>query len=165
MLHNRNEQIIALLPALRRRARRLAHSPEEAEDIAQEAALRMWQALKEDTDIMEMNRYIMILLLNVARERWRRRRPTETLEENTAKVQPEAPARLACSAVQTAIDHLPKDQHRLIQMVAHGETSPRKLAQITGLPTGTVMSRLARARKTLRRDVGLGPDAPVSDLY
>jgi RNA polymerase sigma-70 factor (ECF subfamily) len=160
-----SQQIISLLPVLRRRARRLAQSEEAAEDLVQEAALRLWQAFRREPAIKEPERYAMILLRNLAREHWRQRRITEELVEDMAQTEPEAPARLACAAVQAAIGQLPKDQHRLIQMVAAGETSPRRLAQITGLPPGTVMSRLARARKTLRRELGLGRDEPVSGLY
>jgi len=159
------DQITPLLPALRARARRLARTSDEAEDLTQEAALRLLQTLRRQPVLDHPDRYAMTLLYNLVRQRWRQRHPTEELSDDMAMTLPDAPARLACAALEQAIDRLPPDQARLIRMVAAGETSPRALAALTGLPSGTIMSRLARARKTLRKEMDLRPDAPVSDLY
>lgn len=128
------DQITPLLPALRRRATKLTRTPDEAEELAQEVVLRLWQVLKSQRSITKPDRYAMIMLHNLARQRWRNRHPTEELSDEMAQTQPEAPARLACASLQAAIAQLPRDQCRLMGMVAAGETSPRQLANITGLP-------------------------------
>lgn len=153
-----------LLPRLERRARRLSDSPEAAQDLAQEAALRLWQRLAQGKEVKQPDRYAMILLHNLARARWRRRRPQEEMQENLLVTLPEAPSRLACAETQAAIARLPEGQRRLMQLVMEGEVSPSALALRLGLPPGTVMSRLARARVRLRAEMGLAPRASVSEL-
>ena len=58
--------------------------------------------------------------------------------------------RLICAETLHAIEQLPANQLRLMRYVCAGETSPKQLANLTGWPIGTVMSRLARARERLR---------------
>ena len=145
----------ALMPRLRARARRLTRTAEEAEDIAQEVALKLWQMLSEDHDIRAPDRYAMIMLHNLARHRWRAARRTEELTEEMAVTEPAAPARLACAELRRAIACLPREQRALMHLVMAGETSPQALATRLGLPTGTVMSRLARARARLRKVMAL----------
>ena len=149
---------------LRTRARRLSNSVEEAEDLLQETAMRLMQTLRDGTVNDATDRYAMITLHNLARQGWRQRRETEELEEKMALTPPAAPARLACADLREAINRLPPDQQRLMRLVQDGESSPRALAAQTGLPLGTVMSRLARARARLREEMGLGADASVREL-
>ena len=158
------EVLNALLPRLRVRARRLAGHSGEAEDLMQETLLAVWLALRQRHGIAEPERYAMTVLHNRARRGWRARVPTVVLEEDMACTDPLAPARLAWSDLAAAIDRLPPAQARLLHLIAEGEASPAALARRTGVPPGTVMSRLARARATLRTDLGLGRDAPVSEL-
>lgn len=151
-----------LMPRLRGRARRLARSAEEADDLVQEVALNLWQRAAKHGDIDDPERYAMIMLRHLAYRRWRRQTATEPLAEDDAVIAPEAPGRLACGELRAAIDTLPDDQRRVMEMVAAGETSPAVLARVLDLPRGTVMSRLARARAKLRREMDLA--GPVSEL-
>ncbi|MFK7835119.1 MAG: RNA polymerase sigma factor [Sulfitobacter sp.] len=150
-----HDPIEAMLPKLIRRARRLARTPDEAEDMAQETALRMWQMREEERPIEAPERYAMTMLQNIARQRWRSRRPTEELTDDMMHAAPEAPARIACAELQAAIERLPADQAALMRLVMLGETSPQVLAARVGVPKGTVMSRLGRARRRLREEMGL----------
>ncbi|MEW9920698.1 RNA polymerase sigma factor [Marimonas sp. MJW-29] len=144
-----------LMPKLLRRARRLSARSEEAEDMAQETALRLWQVLVEKRRIEAPERYAMTMLRNIARQRWRGRQVTEELTEDMVEAAPLAPARIACAELCAAIDRLPEDQALLMRLVMGGETSPQVLARRLGLPVGTVMSRLGRARARLRVEIGL----------
>lgn len=163
-MHMTQAQIDTLMPRLRRRAARLTSNRAEAEDLCQEALLRLWQALCEDREIATPGRYAMIVLHNLARREWRMRVPQAELSDDIAGDAPAGPARLACADLAVAIDALPGDQAALMRMVAMGETSPAFLATQLDVPVGTVMSRLARARKTLRARMGLKHGAPVSEL-
>ncbi|MGJ8625341.1 MAG: RNA polymerase sigma factor [Sulfitobacter sp.] len=158
------DPISPILPRLRARARRLCRTDEEAEDLAQETALRLWQALRGDSTIQEPDRYAMITLHNLARSQWRARRDTEELADDMAQTAPAAPARLACAELRAAIARLPADQAALMELVLAGESSPNVLAARGGVPVGTVMSRLARARAKLRVDMGLEGQASVMEL-
>ena len=154
-----------MIPDLRAFARSLCKNPTLADDLAQEAALKLWAALREGAEVEDIERYAMTILRNLARQRWRSEKPTDPLEDESAAVSPTAPARMACADLAAAVEKLPEAQALLIHMIAEGETSPAVLAEKTGLPVGTVMSRLARARSRLRAEMGLADKTPVSELF
>ena len=158
------DPIHALMPRLVRRARRLTGNAAEAEALAQETALRMLQLQKDAAPIEAPDRYAMVMLHNLVRARWRRQQPTEELREEQLQTDPAAPARLACAELRSAIARLPRNQARLMVLVMQGESSPQVLADRLRLPPGTVMSRLARARAALRREMGLARKASVVEL-
>ena len=153
-----------LLPRLRARARRLCRTQDEAEDLAQETALRLWQAWHCKAHVKSPEKYAMITLHNLARSRWRSRHDTEELADDMAQTVPAAPARIACAELRAAIARLPEGQSQLMAQVLAGESSPQILAALHGVPVGTIMSRLARARAKLRVDMGLDAKASVVEL-
>ncbi|MEM8655074.1 MAG: sigma-70 family RNA polymerase sigma factor [Pseudomonadota bacterium] len=142
-------RLVPLIPVLSARARRLARSRAEAEDLVQDTLLSLCQRLREGSEIEDLTAYAMRTLSNRARRGWRIQ-STDELEEDHALTQPDALLRLDCADTLAAIEKLPKAQRQLMALVVAGETSPRALASTTGLPLGTVMSRLARARAKLR---------------
>lgn len=157
--------LTALLPKLEARARRLTGDPDAAQDLAQEAALKLWSARREGREIEDFEAYAMTTLRHLVTSRWRSRVVAEPLEEDCATTPPDALVRISLARTQAAIDRLPDAQARLMRYVVEGDTSPADLARRTGLPPGTVMSRLARARAQLRREMDLPDHAPVSGLY
>lgn len=164
MTLRQTDPVSHILPRLRARARRLCRTHDEAEDLTQETALRLWQAMRRDGSIKAPDRYAMITLHNLARSRWRSRQETEELADDMAQTAPAAPARIACAELRAAIARLPSDQADLMGLVLAGESSPRVLAAQHGVPVGTIMSRLARARAKLRADMGLEGQASVVEL-
>jgi len=155
--------VAALLPRLRRRARRLLRDPSEADDIVQDALIRLLQVNRREK-IKTPEPYAMIILQNLARQRWRARRDMQELEDDAAATLPTGTARLVCEEIAAAIDRLPPDQAALMRQVMRGETSPQVLAAAAGCPVGTVMSRLARARVTLRKEMDMLPKVSVAEL-
>ncbi|WP_299164886.1 sigma-70 family RNA polymerase sigma factor [uncultured Tateyamaria sp.] len=142
-------RLVPLIPMLTRRARRLARSRTEAEDIVQDTLLKLCQRLRDGASIDDLPAYAMRTLTNRARRSWQHA-GTDELEETHALTEPDALIRLDCADTLAAITTLPPPQRHLMDLVVAGETSPRALAKATGLPLGTVMSRLARARARLR---------------
>lgn len=142
-------RLVPLIPILTRRARRLTRSQSEAEDLVQDTLLSLCQRLEDGGTIDDLPSYAMRTLSNRARRAWRNTE-TDTLEDDHALTQPDALIRLDCADTLAAIARLPSPQRQLMDLVVAGETSPRTIARITGLPLGTVMSRLARARAKLR---------------
>ncbi|MEP2027782.1 MAG: RNA polymerase sigma factor [Paracoccaceae bacterium] len=159
------DALLSLLPAMNRLARRLCHTPDTADDLVQEAALRILSTLANGREIDDLRPYAMATLRNLARSQGRQKRDTVEIQDDTVSVLPEAPRHLACCEMLAAIERLPKSQAALMVRVAAGEASPAELAHSVDCPVGTVMSRLARARATLRREMGLAPDAPVTELF
>ena len=156
--------LAGLQPDLLRAARHLTGSRDQAQDLSQDVLLKVWQKLNQDAPINNLRAYAMTTLRNTFRQYLRQRLLAAELEEDMLVAPPEAFAALALQELNLAISRLPMDQRRLIRLVASGETSPAALARITGLPSGTVMSRLSRARAQLRAEMGLARRAPVSEL-
>lgn len=148
--------LVPLIPFLTRRALKLARDRAEAEDLVQDTLLVLCQRLRDGHRIDDLPAYAMRTLSSRAR-RTLKLQVTDKLKDDHALTEPDALLRLDCADTLTAIAKLPKPQRRLMDLVVSGETSPRALAHATGLPLGTVMSRLARARAKLR--ITLAKDA------
>jgi RNA polymerase sigma-70 factor (ECF subfamily) len=65
--------------------------------------------------------------------------------------------RSEANAVESAILRLSEEQRSVLMLVCVEELSYRDAAGVLGVPIGTVMSRLARARRNLADDLGLSP--------
>ncbi len=159
------DTLLPLLPAMTRLAQRLSHSTDAAEDLVQEAALKIWSTLARGGEIEDLRPYAMATLRNLARSNRRQMRDMVEMKDDTASIPPDAPRHLACAEMLAAINRLPEAQAALMTRVAAGEASPKELARSSNCPVGTVMSRLARARVTLRRDMGLAPTMSVTELF
>lgn len=143
---------VKLRARLMRRARRLARNRDEAEDLVQETLLRMYRRDLRGTSIEKPTAYAMRVLAHLAQRGWSGPVPEELDIEHVAAPE-QTEARLECLEVLAAIDRLPTQQRLIMAFVIAGEASPRIIARELGLPLGTVMSRLARARARLRIDV------------
>ena len=159
-------RLIALSPGLTRLARHLTRDRAQAEDLCQEVLLTLWARPDRIRAVDNLPAYARTALRNLYRQGLRRGALLPLPDEAALDpVWPRAFASIALSEVRAAIARLPPPQARLIRLVMEGETSPDALARLTGLPRGTVMSRLARARATLRRDLGLAARAPIRALF
>lgn len=172
----------SLLPDLRRSARRLSRSIEDADDLVQDTLLRVWARLAitraEATDhapITDLRAYTFATLRNCARSRAAGALPAPS-EPQDARTTHEAAeglpddragteGRLAAIAAVAALDALPEDQRKLLMLRVVDGLSYAEIAAATGLPMGTVTSRLSRGRRALRRSLGLTADAGVAELF
>ncbi|MFC6583978.1 RNA polymerase sigma factor [Sulfitobacter aestuariivivens] len=107
-----------------KRARRLCRTRDDAEDLAQEAALRLLQRLAKNNDVDRPEHYAMILLHNLARQNWRQRQETEELADDMAQTAPAAPGRIACAELRAAIAGLPCEQADLMARLLEGNPAP-----------------------------------------
>ncbi len=159
---DRSTAVADMLPRLMRRARRYSPSIDAAEDLTQEALLRVWKRLAEEPPIDDVEAYLFTALKNLSR---RRRPPAEELTDDLMPATaPEAGSRLAAGDVMQALAHLPDAQATLILEHAVDGASYAELARRHRLPIGTVMSRVARGRARLRARLDLPEGAPVADL-
>lgn len=165
----RNEGDLAdEIAGLRRYARLLVRDPAEADDLVQDClvrALEKWGAVAE---VRDLRRYLFAILHNLhidgARTR-NRRGPAVTIEAAGSVAQLTQPAnqnsRIEVADMRVALDKLPEAQRRVILLVGLSGFSYEETAEITGVPLGTVMSRLSRGREALRRHMA-GEEAPYS---
>ncbi|MEP1614268.1 MAG: sigma-70 family RNA polymerase sigma factor [Roseobacter sp.] len=157
-----NHTLRGLMPALTRRAHRLANSADDAQDLVQDTVLQVLQTHQTGKHIEHLPRYCMTILRHQAYRNWRKTSKMDVLEPDVATVPPDAPLRLACAETQEAIRKLPDAQAELMLLIVSGETQPARLAELTKAPLGTVMSRLARARASLRTDLGVTAQQGIS---
>ncbi len=154
-------RLSALLPRLRRFARSLAG--DAADDIVQSAlerALRRWDSRRDDDALQAW--LFAIVYRQFATEHRRARRWQRVLELFGAEpVEPSpSPERIhEGQAMLAAFARLSPDQRALLLLVSVEGFSYREAADMLGLPIGTVMSRLSRAREKLRAlgDAGTPP--------
>jgi RNA polymerase sigma-70 factor (ECF subfamily) len=149
-------QALPHLDAAYNLARWLSRSPVDADDIVQDALLRAFRAFDgfHGGDIKAW-------LLTIVRNCWlsagssTRRRGHTSLEDEeltAPESDPEATAIQASAKrrLDAMIAQLPEEFREVLILREMEDLSYREIAEITGVPIGTVMSRLARARATLR---------------
>jgi RNA polymerase sigma-70 factor, ECF subfamily len=144
------QDIQATIPALRRYARALTRDAEAADDLVQDTLVR---ALRSEHLFHggEIRSWLYTILTNLNRNRLRSlaRRPTLTpIEETDAPdaTGPEAGGR----DIERALAALADDQRIALLLVVLEGLSYREVAEVQGVPIGTVMSRLARARAHIK---------------
>jgi RNA polymerase sigma-70 factor (ECF subfamily) len=156
------EQLVAVLPRLRRFARGLTGSAAEADDLVQaacERALTRSHQFQEGTRFDSwMFRIVQTIWIDQLRARDVRKEESEVAEERLGSDAPvrRIEARLALSEVREAIELLPPDQRSTLMLVTVEGLSYKEAAEVAGVPVGTIMSRLARARMALQQRLDAG---------
>jgi len=156
------DQLIAVLPRLRRFARGLTGSVSEADDLVQaacERALARQHQFQEGTRFDSwMFRIVQTIWIDQIRARDIRREDSEIGEERLGSDEPvrRVEARLALDEVRRAVDRLPPDQRTALLLVTVDGLSYREAAEVVRVPIGTIMSRLARARIALQLQLEAG---------
>jgi RNA polymerase sigma-70 factor (ECF subfamily) len=151
-------QIAGHIPQLRRFARALAGNQALADDLVQdciERALRKWHLYDETRSLRT---WLFTILRNLYVSGLRRGgiavKSVDELVAGEDAVRPEQESNLAVADIAAAIARLPADHREVILLVALEDMSYREIAEVTGIPIGTVMSRLSRARASLRAMLG-----------
>jgi RNA polymerase sigma-70 factor (ECF subfamily) len=144
------QDVEASVPVLRRYARALTRDAELADDLVQDTLVR---ALRSEHLFHggDLRSWLYTILTNLNRNRLRSlsRRPILTsIEDNDAPdlAGPEAGAR----DIERALASLVEDQRAALLLVVLEGLSYRDVAEVQGVPIGTVMSRLARARAQIK---------------
>ena len=157
------DEIESIVPALRRYARALTRNADRADDLVQdclERAIRK-QALWQPTGSLKS--WLFRILLNLYRNELRvARRRGEHVAVETLLVEPSVapaqPGRIALAEMARAIDTLVLEQREALLLVVLEGLSYSEAAQVLGIPIGTLMSRLGRARAALRIATGSGEE-------
>ncbi len=144
------KNVEATIPALRRYARALTRDSDIADDLVQDTLVR---ALRSEHLFLggDVRSWLYTILTNLNRNRLRslaRRPPLSPLEDNDAPdmAGPEAGGRDIQRALATLVD----DQRTALLLVVLEGLTYREVAEVQGVPIGTVMSRLARARAQIK---------------
>ena len=150
-------QLAAELPHIRRFSRALAGDPAVADDLVQDCVERalLKSHLYDPARPLRAWLYAVLRNLFISGLRQRQRSAVVKTIDELAGGEGAAPAaqedRLSVASIADALDRLPPPQREVIVLVALEEMSYRDVAEILGVPIGTVMSRLARARGSLQQ--------------
>ena len=162
------EEALALADQVYRVARGLSRSKEEAEDLMQEAYARAFRSWRSYTPGTNLRAWLLRILTNLNIDRGRRAQRTpdqQPLEEGdyflynrieaaTGETDEERVLeRLSQDHVAEALSAVPHDFRDVVVLVDIGDFSYADAAQILDIPIGTVMSRLHRGRRILKKEL------------
>jgi RNA polymerase sigma-70 factor (ECF subfamily) len=162
------EEVLGLADQVYRVARRLVSTREEAEDLVQETYARAFRSWRSYTPGTNLRAWLFRILtnLNIDRGRREQRAPaTQPLEEGDyflynrleadSGTEDEARIveRLSQDEIVQALAEVPHDFRDVIVLVDIGDFSYQDAAQILDIPIGTVMSRLHRGRRILKKEL------------
>lgn len=152
-------------------ARYLVRDEDDAQDAVQEAYLRAMRYYRAER-VRDPRSWILAIVRRTCHAAWHhsnhRRRMTEFNEEHHSEA-PDAEAEsdgcrgITPDVLRRAIDALPAMFREVIVLRDVQGLTYRQIASIVRVPIGTVMSRLARARRRLRDVLLAAPDGPLSD--
>ncbi len=163
------EEALELSDQVYRVARHLAGSREEAEDLMQEAYARAFRSWRSFTPGTNLRAWLLRILTNLNIDRGRKKQRTpdtqpleegdyflyNKLEESNGPGQDEERVveRLSQDDVVSALSSVPHDFRDVVVLVDIGDFTYADAAQILDIPIGTVMSRLHRGRRILKREL------------
>ena len=143
----------AAIPALRRYGLALVRNPAEADDLVQDTLVRAIDRIGTRSRQDNTRAWLFTIMHNLFVSRWRRlRRQAAIMVHYDAADAPSPPAQVAAmelAATARALETLPLEQQQVLLLVTVEGFSYAEVAGILGIPIGTVMSRLSRARDRL----------------
>jgi RNA polymerase sigma-70 factor (ECF subfamily) len=151
-----SQQVVALLPRMRRFALSLCRSREDADDLVQETVMRALAHIEQWQPGTRLDNW----MLRIAKNAWHDRGRKLSVRQEIAAGDdlPDVAGsdgrrivegRLSLAAVMQGMQKLPADLSLPVALVCIDGRSYQEAADILEIPVGTVMSRLARARRYL----------------
>lgn len=163
------EEALALSDQVYRVARHLAGSREDADELVQETYARAFRSWRSYTPGTNLRAWLLRILTNLNIDRGRRQQrtpPMQGLEANDYFLydrlsesdggqsdEEKVVERLSQDDIVSALSAVPHDFRDVIVLVDIGDFSYQDTAQILDIPIGTVMSRLHRGRRILKREL------------
>ena len=143
------ERIEAAIPALRRYARALTRDAETADDIVQDTLVR---ALRSEHLFHggDTRAWLYTILTNLNRNRLRTPVAAADADADQGQRCRDGRTGIGRPRHRRALDELAEDQRSALLLVVLEGLTYREVAEVQGVPIGTVMSRLARARNQIK---------------
>jgi len=155
MTNTRRMDVIGLLGPLRRYARSLTRDETHAEDLVQDTLVRAYERRGSFRSGGNLRGWLLAILHNIFIDgRRRHMAKARRLEGASALADtaalPEQDARIRLEQIKAAFLRLPDEQRAALHLVAIEGLPYQEAADALGIPLGTLMSRLGRARTALR---------------
>lgn len=159
-----HEELVALLPRLRRFAHGLANNRDDADDLVQEACERALGRLDQWQAGTRLDSWMYRIVQNLWFDRLRSRKVRgEQVDEEVLGLQADENAhrlpevRNTFARVAEMFERLKPEHREVMVLVCVESLSYQEAAEVLGIPVGTVMSRLSRARLQLQEDMKESP--------
>jgi RNA polymerase sigma-70 factor, ECF subfamily len=147
-------ELVALIPHLRAFARTLAGDPASADDLAQDALVKAWDARASYQMGTNMKAWTFMILRNQfyseRRRSWRQTQLDQEAAERTLVAVDDPSSPLALDELRLGLGMLPAEQREALILVGAGGFAYEEAADICGCAVGTVKSRVSRARRALQ---------------
>ena len=159
------QQLLAMIPHLRAFARGLCGKPDQADDLVQETAIRAWAARSSFAEGTNFRAWTFRIMRNYFLNELRRNRRETELDEETENslVSPASQEHTVhVSDLQIALAKLPEERREALLLVGAGGFTYEEAADICGVATGTMKSRVARGRATLAELLEGKDDATIT---
>ena len=139
---------------LYRVAYRLIGDAHEAEDVLQDTFRSAWTSRDLFDGTRSSRAWLMAILRRRVADHWRRRERHETPVAEDLPHPPAPPhdpfGDELSAAMQRSLARLPEELRETLLLVVVGELTHQEAADLQGIPLGTVLSRVSRARSRLR---------------
>lgn len=147
--------VVGQLSSLNRYARSLVRNASDAEDLVHEALVKAYERRTSFKSSGNLRHWLLSILHNTHVDLYRsgmaRQRREDALSSSAAANYPPPQEQSAyLSQVKGAFMRLPKEQRQALHLVAIEDLSYEEAAVMLGIPMGTLMSRVSRARAALR---------------
>jgi len=146
--------LVALIPHLRAFARTLTGDATAADDLAQDAMIKAWDARASFQLGTNMKAWTFMILRNQfysdKRRSWRSTQLDQEAAERTLVAVDDPGSPIALDELRLAMGMLPLEQREALILVGAGGFAYEEAADICGCAVGTVKSRVSRARKALQ---------------
>jgi RNA polymerase sigma-70 factor (ECF subfamily) len=153
--------LVAALPRLRRYARVLTGDMHRADDLVQDTLARAWEKRRLWQAGSDLRAWLFTIMHNVHVNQYSMRQREFAQASLDADEGPAAGWEIPVRATQSdrvelaevlaQVGRLPVEQREVLMLAAIEELRYEEIAEVLGVPIGTVMSRLSRARDKLRR--------------
>ena len=157
------QRLALYVPRVHRAALGLLGDEQEAREVAQEALLRAWAARDRFDARRPLYPWLYVIVRNACRDARaaRRRRPRVALDSERLPESRGGPLGAVRAAetrerIARAMEALRPEEREIIGLRHFQDLSYAEIAEILGIPRGTVMSRLYRARRALLRSMEEG---------
>jgi RNA polymerase sigma-70 factor, ECF subfamily len=150
------KDLITELPYLRRFARGLCGDVSLADDLVQDCLERALTKSHLYDPARPLRAWLYAVLRNIYVSNWRRNakhisaKELDDLQGFEGSVQPEQDSNFSVALITDALDTLPTQQREVLILISLEEMSYQQASEIVGVPIGTIMSRLSRARTHLQ---------------
>lgn len=162
--------VVRLSAWLRARLRRTVRHDDDLDDVVQDAFVRAWENLDRFDPARPFGPWIARIGVNLALDRIRRRGVRDEVDDEMLETVPVLDDALdgvdhreLLDHVEAAMDELPEAWALVLRLKAVEEMSTQEIADALGIPPGTVMSRVSRARDRITSILAARYGSPKED--